>query len=197
MAACGSDQVDVPAELRRLRRELGTLRRALERDEERADGILQNLSELEGRVVAGFNVGSAFSAAGPRVPSARPATYTLQLAAQVGVSALELKPLANGAALARIDGGAEFELSPALAGLLAILAEDVGSSDDALVGWKSVIEVTERLRRRLGRSCSRHAINQLVLRLRAVLAERGALNPFLVQTDRRFGLRFALHRRRL
>jgi len=111
------------------------------------------------------------------------------------VEKLEFEWLADGAALVRVEGGKTFPLPPTVAAFLETLARDKPSDDGRLIGWKSRKEVIAGLQKRMGRKISRHAMDELLRRLRAALVA-GGLNPFLVQTHRQFGLRFALRRAR-
>jgi hypothetical protein len=115
--------------------------------------------------------------------------------AETGAASLELKPRPDGMTDVLIDGGKQFSLPPALADLISALSVDTGVSDDALVGWKSVKEIAAWLSKQSGRPVSKRAITQNVYRLRKELFERGGVNPYLVQTNRRRGLRFALRRK--
>lgn len=94
-----------------------------------------------------------------------------------------------------IDGGPEFYLPDALGQLLAVLATDTGHSTDDLVGWKTQEEVQAQLWIRTKRTFSRHAVQNLVCRLRKALQASGH-NKYLVQTDGKDGcLRFAQRRK--
>ena len=112
-----------------------------------------------------------------------------------GASSLEIKPRPDGMADVRIDGGKQFTLPPALADLILALSIDNGLTGDALVGWKSVKEVAAYLSKQSGKPVGKRAITQNVYRLRKELFDRGGVNPYLVQTNRRRGIRFALRRR--
>jgi hypothetical protein len=115
--------------------------------------------------------------------------------AESGTSSLEIKPRPDGMADIRIDGGKRFTLPPALADLMTVLSIDNGLSEDSLVGWKSVKEVAEYLGKQSGKPVTTRAITQSVYRLRKELFDRGGVNPYLVQTNRRRGIRFALRRK--
>lgn len=115
--------------------------------------------------------------------------------AESGTSSLEIKARPDGMADIRIDGGKQFTLPPTLADLMTALSIDNGLSDDAFVGWKTVKEIAEYLARQSGRPVTKRAITQNVYRLRKQLFDRGGVNPYLVQTNRRRGVRFALRRK--
>lgn len=116
----------------------------------------------------------------------------LQRLADSGAALLEIKSRADGLCDVRIDAGKQFKLPPVLADLLAILSLDGGGSDDGLVRWKTLDEVAILLGKRWGKRFSRHTVTQSVYRLRRELFTRGGANPYLVQTNRRRGARFAL-----
>lgn len=115
--------------------------------------------------------------------------------AESGAASLELTPRLDGMTDVRIDGGKQFTLPPALADLISALSFDNGVTEDALVGWKSVKEIAAWLSKQSGKPVSKRAITQNVYRLRKELFDRGGVNPYLVQTNRRRGLRFALRRK--
>jgi hypothetical protein len=115
--------------------------------------------------------------------------------AETGAATLEIKARADGMCDVRIDAGKPFKLPPMLADLLAILSLDGGASADGLVGWKTLDEVAILLAKRSGKRFSRHTVTQSVYRLRRELFNRGGANPYLVQTNRRRGARFALKQR--
>jgi len=176
--------------LRRLAREHRALLRRLSRAEEMADGIALELEEITHQLE-----GAPDRAAPPVARGAASDTRALlRRAAEGGAGELVLRRVADGSWLTRVDAGKEFPLPPILGELLAVLAWDSGVSTDALVGWKTVEELGELLAKRTGQVLSRHAVTQNVYRLRQVLFERGNVNPHLVQTHRRYGLRFALRR---
>jgi hypothetical protein len=119
----------------------------------------------------------------------------LRYLAESGTFSLEIKTRPDGMADIRIDGGKQFSLPPTLADLLTALSIDNGLSDDEFVGWKTLGEVAEYLARRSGRPVTKRAITQNVYRLRKELFDRGGVNPYLVQTNRRRGVRFAFRRK--
>jgi len=181
---------DLGERLRRLARDHRALLRRLSRAEELADGIALELEEITCQAEGGRGGVAPLAAAG-----AAPDTGALlRRAAEGGAGDLALHRVADGSWLARVDAGKEFPLPPILGELLAVLAWDSGVSTDALVGWKRVDELGELLAKRTGQALSRHAVTQNVYRLRQALFERGNVNPHLVQTHRRYGLRFALRR---
>lgn len=119
----------------------------------------------------------------------------LRLLAETGAATLEIKPRTDGLCDVRIDAGKQFKLPPSLSDLLSILSLDGGASDDGLIGWKTLDEVAILLGKRSGRRFNRHTVTQSIYRLRKELFNRGGVNPFLVQTNRQRGVRFALKHR--
>jgi hypothetical protein len=101
----------------------------------------------------------------------------------------------DGSADVRVDGGQLFTLPPALADLLAILAADRDSDHTGIVGWKPLETIARLIEKKTGRLITKHAVTQQIHRLRQELYERGRVNPWLVQTNRRLGARFALRSR--
>ncbi len=183
--------------VRQLWQKVEALRRSLERNEERADSVAQDLVALEQALAGGCE--SKLSRVAPRASQPRRRTersFLLELAAESGVQKLEVTRLANGQASIQIDGGPAFKLPATLSALLAVLAADTAKADGNLVGWKPISAVIGQLEKTLGRPFTPHAIHQLVSRLRAALAIKGGVNPFLVQSHRQYGLRFALRRQR-
>jgi hypothetical protein len=121
----------------------------------------------------------------------------LRRVAESGALGLEIKRRSDGVAEVSIDSGQPFTLSPVLADLLYILAVDTGLTTDELIGWKSLDEVAILLGKKEGRKLARHAVTQSIYRLRRELFNRGGVNPFLVQTNRWRGVRFALKRKKV
>jgi hypothetical protein len=177
--------------LKRLLSELEALARAASRIEERLDGVVFDAVEILQAVEdAGLN---------PEVaPVSRPTDsdgdLLLRRLAESGVSRLEVVRRSTGDADVRIDGGQRFVLPRSLTALLAALARDTGDGK-GLVGWKEKGELADLLAKELGERPSRGALDQLIWRLRKTLRSAG-VNPFLVQTCRHQGARFALRVRR-
>jgi len=169
--------------LRTLRARLAVLANQASKTEELADDILMDCDELLGRLD------------GVKIPEggAARADRRLRQQAQAGAVVLELRPRADGNTDVRVDGGKLVTLSPTLAELLTILAADSGKPAGALVAWKPKDEVLKLMREKLGKALSPHSLSQLVHRLRSTLRRNG-VNPFLVMTNRSFGMRFALLR---
>ncbi|MEW6207428.1 MAG: hypothetical protein AB1631_03620 [Acidobacteriota bacterium] len=115
--------------------------------------------------------------------------------AEEGVSSLDIRPRSDGLSDVRIEQGKVFTLPPALADLLYVLALDSGRAGDGLVGFKTITEVMILLHKKAGREFTRRSVAQNIFRLRNELRRRAGANPFLIQTNRRLGFRFALRRR--
>jgi len=182
--------------VRRLARRQRNLLDRLSRAEELADALTLEVGELEAallRVSAGALPNEQLPGSAPSQPEA---ARLLQGTAAAGVRELVIKRHADGSARVSVDGGKAFSLPPALGDLLAVLAVDSGLTADQLIGWKTLDEVTILLSRKTGRTLSRHAVSQTVYRLRKAVFERGGVNPYLIQTSRRHGLRFALQQRK-
>jgi hypothetical protein len=135
--------------------------------------------------------GAPSSGSEAQAKSSRPLRYL----AESGTFSLEIKARPDGMADIRIDGGKAFTLPPTLADLITALSIDNGLSDDEFVGWKTVREIAEYLTGRSGKQVTKRAITQNVYRLRKELFDRGGVNPYLVQTNRRRGVRLALRRK--
>jgi hypothetical protein len=197
MAAVASTEKDkLLRELRRLSERQRALVRRMSRDEELADAIAQDLVELERDLREGSFGNPGDGATKARRHRSVETGRVLRIAAEAGVTSLKMSKRADGSVRVRIDGSQEFELPPALADLLWVLAQDSGRSEDGLIGWKTPDEAAILLAKKQGRTSSKHALTQNIYRLRTALADRGGVNPFLVQTHRRLGVRFALRRER-
>jgi len=120
---------------------------------------------------------------------------SLRYLADAGATMLEIKARPDGMADVRIDGGKSFTLPPTLADLITALSIDNGQCEDAFVGWKTIREVADYLSRQSNKPVTKRAITQNIYRLRRELFDRGGVNPYLIQTNRRRGIRFALRRK--
>jgi hypothetical protein len=190
--------------VRQTKLEMLAMRRVLERCEERADSALQYLRALEATLAADCQatmpgLGLVFAPLGTGTTSGKHRSgepwSVLENLADGGVERLKFLWLPDGSALVQVNDGKAFKLSETLARLLEILSHDDIHTDGALVGWKSYDEVAVALGKSVGRLFKKHAINQLVWRLRRDVAVRANLNPLFVQSHRQFGLRFALRRK--
>ena len=161
-----------------------------------ADSIALDLSRIE-RLLETGELASLPSIEIDGVPRDRgPRNQELRVLADSGVATLEITVRGDGLSDVRVDAGKQFSLPPMLADLLATLAMDGGYSNDGLVPWKTVDEVAILLAKRSSRRVSRHAVTQGIYRLRRELFHRGGANPYLIQTNRRRGVRFALKQKR-
>jgi hypothetical protein len=113
--------------------------------------------------------------------------------AQAGVANVTIEPLSGGHAKVTIDGGAEVRLSPALTNLMQVLIVDSGDSADGLIGFKSPSEVARLLGKKSSKHVKQQTVRETVRRLRETLSSAN-YNPYLVQSDRQWGYRFALRR---
>jgi len=187
-------RLDLLAQVREVARRHRVLLDRLSRAEEIADSLALELAQLEEDVAAGFEGSGLLRPS--RLAAAAPAAAgsVLRRTAEAGVASIEIEARPDGSFDVSVDGGKAFGLPPALGDLLSILVIDSGHSEDDLVGWKTVDEVAILLAKRIGKPVRRHAATQHVYRLRRELFARGGVNPFLVQTNRRLGARFALRR---
>ena len=104
-----------------------------------------------------------------------------------------IEEASGGSVVATFDNAKQVTLTRTLAELAIILASDEGESPDELVAWKSFERVGELLLERLGRKFSRHAISQLLLRLRKSLMVVDSSRR-LVQSVPQVGARLRLKR---
>lgn len=96
-------------------------------------------------------------------------------------------------AKAAIDGRS-VHLSPKLGMLLEILlAEDGSPSGNSRNGWKARKELALRLGKQTGHRISKHALENLISRLKKELQDQAGLGT-LVQCERRLGVRVALQK---
>ncbi len=118
---------------------------------------------------------------------------SLRAIAEGGVRRLDIRPRTTGGANVRADDSKWFELPGVLANLLLVLISVVGSGADGFPVWQTVEKVIDQIERKIGKKPSRRSVTQAVYRLRAVLTANG-LSPYLLQVDRRRGLRFLVRR---
>jgi hypothetical protein len=161
----------------------------LTRAEELADAIACDLADLERALV--------LDGAASGVTRVRPKRLRelLGKTVDVRVNEVSITRRADDWGLIHIDQADEFLLPPLLTDLLSVLISESGPSDDELVAWKTLDEVSKRLEKKVGRRFGRHAVTQQIHRLRRELFARGGVSPLLVQTSRRFGVRVAVRRR--
>jgi hypothetical protein len=178
---------------KKLLRELESLARAASRIEERLDEVVFDAAEiLQAFQRAGLDPEVAPASRSPNANS--DGDLILRRLAESGATRLEVVRRSTGDADVRIDEGQWFVLPRALTALLTALARETGDGE-GLVGWKEKGELADLLAKELGERPSRGALDQLIWRLRKALRTAG-VNPFLVQTCRHQGARFALRVRR-
>ncbi len=131
----------------------------------------------------------------PRLPSpGGPAAGASVASAVPGITLLHFDWQPDGSAVAYLDGK-PVRLSAAPASLLQVLEEDTGLVTDALVGWKSLAEVKERMAKKTGQVLSTGGLNNVVYRLRQALWTQAGLHNDYIQRKPRKGLiRFARRR---
>jgi hypothetical protein len=186
---------DLLEQIRELARRHRTLLSRLSNAELLADTIALDLSRLERWLETGELAPLNEEDVPARQKECGQRRAHLRLLADSGATTLEIKPRTDGLSDVRIDAGKRFSLPPLLADLLSVLSLNGAASDDGLVGWKTIDEVAILLGKRESRRFSKHAVTQSIYRLRKELFNRGGVNPYLVQTNRRRGLRFALKQR--
>lgn len=119
-------------------------------------------------------------------------THALREAARAGALSLAITWNVDGSAAARINDGQPVRLQAKPAALLRIIAAPGGrDAGDGLVGWRSSVEVAAALGKDTGRPTSLRNLTQTIYKLRRAFRDAGQ-NWFLIQTDRRGSLRFAL-----
>ncbi|HUQ30902.1 MAG TPA: hypothetical protein VM095_02235 [Pyrinomonadaceae bacterium] len=186
---------DLLEQIRDLARRHRSLLSRLSNAELLADHIALDLSRLEKCLETGDSLPIRECQKRTRQQEGGQRREHLRLLADSGATMLEIKPRSDGFSDVRIDAGKSFALPPMLADLLAVLSLTGAASDDGLVGWKTIDEVAILLGKRSSRRFSRHAVTQSVYRLRKELFNRGGANPYLIQTNRRRGVRFALRQK--
>jgi hypothetical protein len=185
--------------IRTLECEMQTLRRIVDRADEKLDSIQQYLKQLKAAIppqLDGSPQGGFLTPILKPVPQpeVRPA-WTAGVPRQKGVNRIDISSHESGALAVRIDAGTEFLLPLALANLLAALKTDNHRSSDEYVGWKTLGEVTTLLAKMGEKRVSHRALVQRVYRLRRSLFVRGGVSPFLVESNRHQGVRIALRRK--
>jgi len=172
--------------------------RDLQRADERAYVLGMALAALD-RAIAADATGRLTAVADDALRLAAKArrdrvrAASLRAQAEGGVRRLDVRVRATGGASVRADEGKWFELPGVLANLLLVLASAVGTGADGFPGWQPIEQVVEQIGRKIGKNPSRRAVTQAVYRLRGTLGANG-LNPYLLQVDRRQGLRFLVRR---
>ena len=112
----------------------------------------------------------------------------------VSATVVDIKRQADGSAIVSIDGK-KLAVPPALGDLVSeLIVDNGGPSPDDLIPFKPLPDLALKLQKLKGRPFSKHAVNQLIYRLRRLLHQHG-FPQALVQTNRRAGVRLALRRR--
>jgi len=182
----------------RLSRMLRQLMGQIGRAEELADAIAFEIVALK-RALEADASGGLTMIAGEALGRARDArrlsmrAEALRNAATGGARKLEIRMRARGEALVRVDEGKWFELPRTVASLLWVLAYGAPRDAGGFSEWQTFDAVVEQLARKTGRKSSRHAVTQIVYRLRGLMARSGA-NPYLVQVNRQRGLRLLIRK---
>jgi len=156
--------------------------------EEAIDRVLRDAVELEDDAVVSFSVARARPHRGY---ANREEDELLRRMAETPVECVVIKRRPDDYADVCVGGGCWFVLPPRLADLLEILCARSPELSAGVVAWKPYALVIEALSLRSGKELTKHALTQLVLRLRQQLRQAGA-NPFLVQVNAHKGLRFAV-----
>jgi hypothetical protein len=170
-------RINLLSSVRDLLDSVRVIRAGEDRQMDRIDRLEENLVEL---IKA---MGAAVRSNGPEDDAAGPIAYLLVV-----------RRLPNGSADVQIDGGVFFRLSCRLADCLIYLSSEDGTTDDALVPWKTRDDLVAWLTEKTNRQIPRRYINNLIHLLRATF-RRAGLNPQLMQTNKK-GVRFALRSRR-
>lgn len=180
---------------RDVKKQLNTLLTKIDQADLLADSLSFDIAALEKFFETGRMPPVSPQATPGRRQERTQADEHLRQLAATGAHSLETKLRADGDFEVRIDGGKRFTLPPLLADVLRILAIDNGPSNDELVGWKTLDEVAILLGKETGRPVKKHAVTQNVYRLRKAMFAQGGANPYLIQTSRQRGVRFAQRRR--
>lgn len=174
------------------------LERDLQRADERAYKLRLALAEIDraigadaaGRLTPVVKDALRRAASGQRE---RAHAASLRVQAEGGMRRLDVRVRATGDASVRADDGKWFDLPRVLANLLLVLASAVGTGTDGFPMWLPMEKVVEQIGRKAGTKPSRRSLTQAIYRLRGVLSANG-LNPYLIQVDRKRGLRLLVRR---
>jgi len=188
-----STATDLARFLASMGKRIGKLARLHSDAEEQIDEIECDFAEVA--KVYAASPAAILRSRGPKHHSPAPTAEQqriLQAQAKQGAIAVRIETQPDGSVFAHIDGRAPVPLPPLLADLLAVLIMDY-SSNDHLVGWKSVADISCSMSKRTGKTFARHAVSALIYRLKEQFT-RYSENKFLIQRNIRFGYRFALRR---
>ncbi len=194
-AASEGSSGENPEEFARLVRRLQT---TLIGAEEQADAIVMWLGEktVPRRPVPTLlsTVASRSESRG-RKPKSRYDDPELRRLAEPGVGSVEFRPLDQRSVLVSIDGAEAFPAPVGLADLLSKIASSEKPDADGFVRFQSLEEVARQLGAQRGGACKTHCVTAAVGRLRKLLRRKGRVNPLLVETCRKRGVRFRLRQR--
>ena len=185
--------------------ELAPLWDSLERRLKRMAGLLSAAEELHDGIVRDFAELLAAPGASPAAmlrlrrptrssaPAADEQQRILRAQASQGAITVRIEAQPDGSSLAQLDGRSSVLLPLMLANLLEILIADNGTSHDHLVSWKSMSEISQAMAKRTGKQLKKHAVTELVFRLRQRLTKSNE-SKFFVLHHPQLGYRFALRR---
>jgi hypothetical protein len=181
--------------LEALLREVRQASTALTRAQDRLEAVRLDLAELRRVLVADAGertVGIAVRALrdARMIRTRRVREAAAREAAAAEGARLEMQPLPKGGAMVKVGDSRWIKLPARPAHILTVLASSDACAD-RYPSWLPMDEVADRIGRKTGRSPTRRAIVQAVFRLRTMLGAAG-VNPYLLQGDRKRGLRFLL-----
>lgn len=183
-----SRALDATARLKTLVQRLSRLQTRLSGLEENLDSVLFGLRDLQ-REMSGLPCSPTATRRTRRARSAH--KEILGREAEKGVSRVRIERFVTSADL-HIEGAPPVRLARGLADLLEVLLEDHGGPG-ILVDWKTFDYIRSALEKKSRRAPNRNALTNRIFRLRDELESAGE-NPFLVQTLKGVGARFALRR---
>jgi hypothetical protein len=154
------------------------------RDAERLQGVAERLLDELYAIEHAVN-------GDQQVPAAKPAAPTGP--APVAQN-FHLEAAGNGRATFSFGEGKGVALPPALVAMISILVSAKEESSDELVAWKSLDRIGQLMAEQIHRRYNRHAVLQLLTRLRAVFSVAG-FDPRLVESAPGKGARLRLKRR--
>lgn len=162
------------------------LKSAIKRVERLFDQVCWDLYEIEKVVEEQAGVGAA--------PRRAPRAAALPQRPALTVHDFRMAKVGDGRVVVTFDNAKQVALSRTLLEVLVILAADTGQSQDDLVAWKGFDQLGEMLGKRLDRKFDRHAISQLLYRLREALKaiDNGRS---LIESSPALGARVRLKRR--
>jgi hypothetical protein len=166
-------------------RKFAKLQALLGRAEEEAGDIRDILLSF------GVRVNDPNRGNGKRPPFRRFTDPRWEVLARRGVGSLHIGPVVRRKVAVSIDGAKEFILTPALADLLAVLAESE-PDEEGFPAVRSYEILAKAYSARTGRPAGTHAIVVGIERLREKFMSSGAGSPLLVETVAKRGARFRL-----